>query len=293
MVAPSDIHIMMNGLPGAMGQEVAAACLRRGFKIAPYAFTGPDVELDSVNVNDQQGGAPITVSLIKGPTNTENEIICEGIIAGLKVGCKHLICIDYTHPSSVNCNGAFYARNQLNFVMGTTGGDRETLLKNAKEGGAYAIIAPNMAKQIVALQAGLADMANTYPGAFAGYTLTITESHQTKKADTSGTAKAIAQSLATLNNKPYNIDQINMIRDPASQLAFGVPEQFIGGHAYHTYSLKSSDNTVEFQFVHNVNGRRIYAEGTADAVEFLAKQIAAKSEQKVYSMIDVLKMGGI
>jgi Dihydrodipicolinate reductase, C-terminus len=75
--------------------------------------------------------------------------------------------------------------------------------------------------------------------------------------------------------------------------AFGVPEEHLRGHAFHTYSLTSDDGTVEFQFRHNVCGRRMYADGTADAVEFLAKQIRAGADRKVYNMIDVLKMGGI
>jgi len=41
------------------------------------------------------------------------------------------------------------------------------------------------------------------------------------------------------------------------------------GHAYHTYTLTSADETVQFQFQHNVNGRAVYAEGTVDAAIFL------------------------
>ena len=37
-VAPEDVMIVMNGLPGAMGLEVAAACRRRGFQLAPVAL---------------------------------------------------------------------------------------------------------------------------------------------------------------------------------------------------------------------------------------------------------------
>lgn len=44
------IWVMMNGVSGKMGAEVAAACLRRGFRIAPYAICGSGgVE---VNVSD-------------------------------------------------------------------------------------------------------------------------------------------------------------------------------------------------------------------------------------------------
>ncbi|CAN0012373.1 unnamed protein product, partial [Choristocarpus tenellus] len=85
----------------------------------------------------------------------------------------------------------------------------------------------------------------------------------------------------------------DQIRDREGQLAFGVPEEFLPGHAFHTYSLKSDDGTAEFQFRHNVGGRRMYAEGTADAVRFLAEKVAEGAEKKMYTMIDVLKMGGI
>jgi 4-hydroxy-tetrahydrodipicolinate reductase len=45
---------------------------------------------------------------------------------------------------------------------------------------------------------------------------------------------------------------------------------------------------VHFEFRHNVCGREIYAEGTADAVEFLAKKIKT-GKAGFYDMIDVLK----
>ena len=56
-------------------------------------------------------------------------------------------------------------------------------------------------------------------------------------------------------------------------------------------SLPPSPHSVEFQFRHNVVGRRVYAEGTVDALVFLAKQ--AGSQKKVYDMIDVLKAGAM
>jgi 4-hydroxy-tetrahydrodipicolinate reductase len=47
---------------------------------------------------------------------------------------------------------------------------------------------------------------------------------------------------------------------------------------------------VEFQFRHNVVGRRVYAEGTVDALVFLARQ---QGEKKIFNMIDVLKAGAM
>ena len=145
--AAADIYIMMNGLPGNMGKEVAAACLRKGFSMAPYALTGAAVSETSVDVDDMQGGPASTVQLIKA-----EQADCNEKIEQMKQHCSKglLICIDYTHPSAVNSNAELYARHKLNFVMGTTGGDRQKLLADTEAGGAYAVIAPNMGKQVCA-----------------------------------------------------------------------------------------------------------------------------------------------
>jgi 4-hydroxy-tetrahydrodipicolinate reductase len=45
-------------------------------------------------------------------------------------------------------NVAFYAHNGIPFVVGTTGGDREKLMQDAKAGNSYAVIAPQMGKQV-------------------------------------------------------------------------------------------------------------------------------------------------
>lgn len=102
----------------------------------------------------------------------------------------------------------------------------------------------------------------TYPGALSGYKLQIVESHQSGKADTSGTAKAVADSLAKLNASGFGVEDIEMVRDPPAQIAFGVTESAIAGHAYHTYRLTSPDGTVALEMKHNVDGREVYCEGT-------------------------------
>lgn len=52
-------------------------------------------------------------------------------------------------------------------------------------------------------------MADVFPGAFAGYKLSVTESHQRTKVDTSGTAKAIVASFeklgAPISEVPSNL----------------------------------------------------------------------------------------
>jgi len=221
----------------------------------------------------------------------------EDCLDGLRVGIGkdgNVLAIDYTHPSAVNDNARFYAKNGIPFVMGTTGGDREQLVKDVEDAGLPAVIAPNMGKQIVALQAGLEDLAKKFPAAFEGYELHTEESHQKTKADTSGTAKAVVDSLKQLsNNGEYTYDDIDMIRDEQESMDFGVEEEDLNGHAFHTYTLTSPDGSVAFQLKHNVSGRTVYAEGTADAVKFLSKKIKEEDVGKIYSMINVLEEGAM
>lgn len=50
-------------------------------------------------------------------------------------------------------------------------------------------------------------MAESFRDAFAGYTLRVTESHQSSKKDTSGTAKAILASFNSLGCK-FDVSQV-------------------------------------------------------------------------------------
>ena len=173
--------------------------------------------------------------------------------------------------------------------MGTTGGDRDTLLYTVEKSDIAAVIAPNMAKQIVGFQAMMAWGADTFPGLFKGYDITIRESHQKGKADTSGTAKAMVGYFDKLGLK-CTAQDIEQERDPDKQRHdWGIPEEHLGGHGWHTYTLTSDDQTVTFQFKHNVNGRKIYARGTLDAVLFLHQCVQEGVQGKVFSMMDVIK----
>ncbi|KAL3764741.1 hypothetical protein ACHAW5_011292 [Stephanodiscus triporus] len=294
-VDASSLRIMVNGMPGPMATAAAEACLRKGLRLAPVAMTGPNVEPCTITVHDAVTGASAEVRLV--PATDEGRIEIAASMAGTRaaVGKENLLAIDYTHPSAVNDNAIFYASNDLPFVMGTTGGDRARLAEDVTSRGAFAVIAPNMGKQIVAMQAGLEDAASKFPSAFAGYRLEVTESHQSNKADTSGTAKAVISSLVRLSDDDdFDVERdVRMLRDDESSMAFGVSEGALGGHAFHTYTLTSPDGSVQFQLRHNVEGRTVYAEGTADAVKFLAAKVATGMEGKVFSMIDVLRAGAL
>eukprot|EP00560_Eucampia_antarctica_P000054 CAMPEP_0197832878 /NCGR_PEP_ID=MMETSP1437-20131217/16612_1 /TAXON_ID=49252 ORGANISM="Eucampia antarctica, Strain CCMP1452" /NCGR_SAMPLE_ID=MMETSP1437 /ASSEMBLY_ACC=CAM_ASM_001096 /LENGTH=332 /DNA_ID=CAMNT_0043436507 /DNA_START=48 /DNA_END=1046 /DNA_ORIENTATION=+ len=287
-----DVRVMVNGMPGPMAVASAEACLRKGLGISPVAMTGPNIEPQTITVTDSVTGKSSDVRLIPADNKEEIESAIEGLKAGVE-DVNNLLVIDFTHPSAVNSNAIFYAENKIPFVMGTTGGDREQLVKDMQDAKAFAVIAPNMGKQIVALQAGLEDLAKKFPSAFSGYKMHVKESHQKTKADTSGTAKAIVESLTELSDDDFSVEDIEMIRDEEESMAFGVPEESMNGHAFHTYTFTSPDSSVQFQLQHNVVGRTVYAEGTADAVKFLAGKIREETEGKIYNMIDVLEAGAL
>jgi 4-hydroxy-tetrahydrodipicolinate reductase len=275
-----DIYVMVNGMPGPMATAAAEACLRKGLKLSPIAMTGPDMVPCSIDVFDTVTQTKANVRLI--PSSNVEEI--ESSLAGVKeaAGPKGLLAIDYR----------FYVKNDIPFVMGTTGGDRELLLADCE--GHSCVIAPNMGKQIVAMQAALEDLATKYPAAFEGYKLHVRESHQVTKADTSGTAKAVIDSIKKLSaDTDYTVDDVVLIRDEEAALQFGVTENAMKGHAFHTYTLTSPDGSVEFQLKHNVAGRTVYAEGTADAVKFLAKKLRTEDTGKIYTMVNVLEEGAL
>ena len=271
------IKVMVNGLPGNVTRMIAKhiAC-DDALTLLPYSLTGPEIEIDRISVED------IAIELITPDRR-------DGSIMAIKDSCGPFISVDFTHPSAVNRNARFYCTHGLPFVMGTTGGDREQLHETVTKSSVSAVIAPNMARQIVGLQAMLAYGAENFPELFQGYTLEVHESHQQGKADTSGTAKAIVSYFNAMGVEFTN-DQIQKERDPAVQkLQWGIPEAYIGGHGWHTYTLTSPDGTTLFELKHNINGREIYVEGTLPAVRYLDRKIQDGVQGRIFTMIDVLK----
>ncbi|XP_028760195.1 4-hydroxy-tetrahydrodipicolinate reductase 2, chloroplastic-like isoform X1 [Neltuma alba] len=280
--SPQDVGlpILVNSCTGKMGNAVIKAAEAAGLYVVPLSFGLEEESGRTVQISGKE-------FLVHGPSERESSL------ASVLDKYPNLIVVDYTAPSAVNGNAELYCKFGVPFVMGTTGGDRDLLYKNVKDSNVYAVISPQMGKQVVAFLAAMEIMAEQFPGAFSGYSLQVLESHQASKADASGTAKAVISCFNKLG-VPFDEDQIQLIRDPKQQLEMvGVPEEHLSGHAFHMYHLTSPDQTVSFEFQHNVCGRSIYAEGTVDAVIFLAKKIESKDSKKIYNMIDVLREGNM
>ncbi len=271
------IKVMVNGLPGNVTQMIATHILRDdALALLPYSLTGPDIASDQVVVENE------TIELIR-PDRRDASIMA------IKDTYGPFISIDFTHPAAVNSNARFYCTHGLPFVMGTTGGDRQELHDTITKSSVSAVVAPNMARQIVGLQAMLAHGAENFPELFQGYTLEVRESHQQGKADTSGTAKTVVGYFNAMG-VDFSDDRIQKERDPEVQKQqWGIPEAYLGGHGWHTYTLTSPDGTAVFELKHNINGREIYVEGTVRAIRYLEKQIREGVQGRIFTMIDVLK----
>ena len=274
------VTIMLNGLPGNVTQVICRQALAdERFQLLPYSLTGPEIEIRHCHIGD------CAIELIRPDRRDEK-------LDMLKQHHAPFISIDFTHPTAVNANAECYCRHGLPFVMGTTGGDREKLFETVRDSSIAAVIAPNMVKQIVGFQAMMAYAADHFPNLFKGFRMTVRESHQAGKADTSGTAKAMVSYFNKMGVQ-FTADQIEKERDPERQRnMWGIPAEYLGGHGWHTYTLASEDQDIKFEFVHNINGREIYGAGAFDAALFLSRKISKGAKGVVFSMIDVLEAGG-
>ncbi|KAL6644717.1 hypothetical protein ACP70R_016325 [Stipagrostis hirtigluma subsp. patula] len=270
--------ILVNGCTGNMGLSVAEAAASRGLHLVPVSFSSREKLDRTIQIGQ-------TDVRIYGPSARED------VLSSVIDEFPDVIVVDYTTPDSMNFNADLYCKLGLPFVMGTTGGDKQLLYKSVQDSKNYALISPQMGKQVVAFVAAMKIMSEQFPGAFSGYNLEVLESHQAGKRDTSGTAKDVIACFEKLGVS-YDMNRIVKIRDPEQQLDMvGVPEEHIEGHAFHLYHLTSPDDSVSFEFQHNVCGRSIYAEGTIDAATFLHRKVQSKDSKRIYDMDDVLREG--
>ncbi|KAJ3682575.1 hypothetical protein LUZ60_015148 [Juncus effusus] len=272
--------ILVNGCTGKMGQAVAESAISAGLKLVPVSFSRREKPDRALKIGETD---------VKIHRFEERENVLSSVLEKY----PDLIVMDFTVPDAVNENAELYCKVGVPFVMGTTGGDREMLHKTVRDSNVYAVISPQMGKQVVAFLAAMDIMGENFPGSFSGYHLEIMESHEEGKLDVSGTAKAAASSFNKLGVS-YDTKRIRKVRDPAKQLEMvGVPEEYINSHAFHFYCLTCPDDFVSFEFQHNVCGHKIYVDGAIDAANFLYKKIQSKADKKLYNMIDVLREGNM
>lgn len=272
------IPIMLNGIPGNMASLVEAALWESSeFEIIPISLTGPDMGQQS---NGEKG-----IKDLFEPSRHEHAI--EEVARSW--GSNGIIVIDFTQPSGVENNARLYCKNNLPFIMGTTGGNRDALTDLVTASKTSAIIATNMSAPIVMLMDMIMFAADNYPGVLKNWEIRIVESHQSTKKDVSGTALNIGKIMQGLGVNFTGLENIRIVRDQIEQRLMGIPEFAIGGHGWHEYSLISPDGNVVLGFKHNINGRDTYVNGTLMALSFLKNKISEGIEGKCFSMKDVMR----
>lgn len=262
----------MSGLPGRMAMAVAEEAARASdIDLMPFSLSAESGEC-------QVEGQKMNLVLPEERDRFHSEV----------KACSGAIVVDYTHPSAVEGNVTFYTENKIPFVLGTTGGDYEKVEAMVENTMTQAVVAPNMGLPIVAITAMLDWASKEFPGVFKDYGLKVRESHQKGKADTSGTAKDLVARFKALG-ADFTEEDLSMCRDPKEQSSeWGIPDEHLKGHAFHTYDLHSEDATAHFSLSHNILGRSLYARGTLDGVRFLSQRLDA-GKKGSYSMMDVLR----
>lgn len=264
------IKVVVNGIPGKMAWAIAeAVCQASDMELLPFGLTGPEMPNRHFKIK---------CKYVEMFNLERRSLLCEQVTPD--------VMVDFTLPDAIDENVDFYITNQTPFVLGTTGGDVSSIICRVKESNINAVVAPNMAKEIVAFQLAMEHLAKSCPDLFKGYQLDITESHQKTKVDTSGTAKAMVAVFNQLGI-PFEVKQITKKRTELDYEKLGIPAEHWNGHGYHTYSLLKGDGSVALSFTHNINGRQAYIDGTLDAIRYLHKR---KTEVvgTVFDMKDVL-----
>ena len=270
-----NLKVMISGLPGNMPTLIAVGILKQ-----------EDMVLSEVGLSHTKQGT----FLVKDKYDAQClQAICLVPESGHKDAIATQnpdIIVDFAKGNPLErCQ--MYCELGIPFIMGSTSGDSNAMKSLVMQSHISAVIEPNMASPIVVIKSMLEHAARNFPGFLGNYSLEIAESHQEGKPDISGTAIAFEElfnKMGAVSDK----DGILSIRDRLFQKRIlGISEQHLGGHGHHEYVLASEDNGVHIGLIHNINGRRVYVDGTMKAIRFMAYKLGVEGE--VYSMVDVLK----
>ncbi len=197
------------------------------------------------------------------------------------------IYVDFTTANALKNNIKDVLENKINFVIGTTGIDQDTIQiieKKVKESNLSGVIAPNMAVGVnVFFQ-----MATILTKYLPGFDIEIIEAHHNRKRDApSGTALKVATLIAKeLNQDIDKIGKFGRKKGPEKR----VPGE-IGVHAIRAGDIVG-EHTIIFagpgeriELIHRAHSRQCFAEGTIKAIKFIHKN---KDAGKIFDMFDVL-----
>lgn len=219
------IPIMLSGVRGKVGSEIVKRLDAGvdGFELIPYALGG------------KTGG----VGYGNGDFFDLNIFTPNRHDYGLDAATSQypdVIVVDFSRGGIDDIAG-LCADKGIPFVTGATDGDNELIKSYVAGSDISAVVAPNMSREIVTVQEFMRSYAEKHPEKWTGYNLIIKESHQAAKGkETSGTARAMVNYFQKLGID-IRANEIISFRDPSDQISFDVPEKYLDGHGWHTYTL--------------------------------------------------------
>lgn len=142
-----------------------------------------------------------------------------------------------------------------------------------KESKVVLINAPNLSLPMVRFLAAFPEFAKALR---PGMEIRVVESHQGRNADTSGTARAMTKAL------DLDATSIKMIRDRDVQRTYGVPEEHLDGHAYHSFMFVGQGVTIEVTT--KIHGRQTYAEGAVLLARALLENAQMEPEVGIHRL---------
>lgn len=247
------MRILISGILGAMGKEVANLC-RNGYMGAELA-----------------GGVDI---------NAAQSTIEEPVAADFAGAITDVDCIvDFSHHSNTQSLLDFAVSNHIPLVLATTGQtdeEREMIAQAAKEIPLF--FAANYSLGV----AVLVDLAKRAAAAMPDAEIEIIEKHHNRKLDApSGTALTLANELKTVR------ENANIVLGRAGS-GKRQPND-IGIHAIrmgnivgeHEVIIGTQNQTITLK--HEAHSRALFAEGALSAAAFLVKQNAG-----LYNMNDLV-----
>jgi 4-hydroxy-tetrahydrodipicolinate reductase len=248
------IKLVISGACGRMGQAVARGCLSdRAFALAA-ALEAPGHEAvgrDYSAVLGQPAGAGLRV------TADARQAISQGDVL-----------VEFTSPDATVAHAQLAQALHKPMVIGTTGlSDTQLDTVRLVSGTIPMVVSPNMSVGVNVLFE-LAQLAAQRLG--SAFDVEVVESHHRQKQDApSGTARRLADLLASVSRPPGGAIPVHAIR----------AGDIVGDH---TVVLAGPAERLEL--THRAHSREVFARGTLRAAQFIVTQ-----RPGLYDMSHVLK----
>lgn len=248
------MKVLISGLLGAMGKEVAALC-RAGYRNSELAF-GVDINKDQA-----PGDVPCAGSFDEASADVD-------------------VIIDFSHHSATKNLTGFAVKNGIPLVIATTGQTDEEKAMIADAAKQIPLFFASNYSLGIAL---LVELAKKTAAAMPDAEIEIIEKHHNRKIDApSGTALTLAEEIQSVRGK------MNVVTGRSGQ-GKRQPSD-IGIHAVrmgnivgeHEVIIGTPNQTITLK--HEAHSRALFAEGALAAADFLVGKPAG-----LYGMKDLVR----